>query len=292
MTTPAFDPSHGVPPPPASSRQRRRVVVALYGRSMPPQTIALARIVAGALHAPLHGLFVWPTPIVPSEVAKLLRIPPEEFSGIVLDVEVGDPSERISAVTAAQPTSFVIMPAEQGGADICGLGEVAARTIAEATTGVIVVRPSASPPHLDRILVPLDGTPSTAAAVSPAAELAQQLGATLEIVMVGQALMPKEPEHGAMTPPQYVDQPQHEWPAFSEEFLQRFLGSICHCHPDVPTRFFLGRGDPAREILHFAQELDAGLIALVWHGECRAGHGEVFRQVMRETDRPVLVLRR
>jgi hypothetical protein len=92
-----------------------------------------------------------------------------------------------------------------------------------------------------------------------------------------------------MAPPQYLDQPQHEWPAFSTEFIQRFLGAIAHCPACVPIRFFLGAGRAAAEILRFAASFDSDLIALVWHG---AEPGLVFRDVVRGTRRPVLVLRR
>ena len=68
--------------------------------------------------------------------------------------------------------------------------------------------------------------------------------------------------------PRYLDQPQHEWPAFSEEFLRRFLGGSGHFPPGVPTRFFLGTGERAAQILRFANLLDSDLITLVWHGDC------------------------
>jgi nucleotide-binding universal stress UspA family protein len=160
----------------------------------------------------------------------------------------------------------------------------------EASTGVIVVRPGASVGQIRRILVPLDGAPSTAAALEPAGELARRTGASIDVVMIEDAAAPPSDEPGAMAPPQYVDQPQHEWPAFSEEFLQRFLGAIGHC-PAVETRFYLGAGARGAEILRFADALESDLITLVWHG-VRGEHGAVFREVLRGSTRPVLVLRR
>ena len=99
-------------------------------------------------------------------------------------------------------------------------------------------------------------------------------------------------ELGALVTPQYIDQPQHEWPAFSQELLARFLGAIGRCSRGVPARFFLRAGDPAREILRAATELDPDLIALVWHGGCEGEHGRVFRRVLPDAGLPVLVLRR
>jgi len=271
---------------------RRRVLVALPSTDSAQCVIEAGRVVARAIAAPLHGVLVWPTAITPREVPRLLRLDPAALAGMVIDVAVGDPAERLHALAAAQPAAFMVLTADEHGRDPCDIGDVAARTLAATSTGAIVMRPGATLGRLARILVPLDGTPSTAAALGPAGELAQRAGAQLDLVLIEDAAAPLSAEPGAMASPQYLDQPQHEWPAFSAEFVQRFLGSIAHCPPGVPTRFFLGAGRPADEILRFAGELDSDLITLVWHGAFNGEHGCVFRDIVRGTRRPVLVLRR
>ena len=272
---------------------RRRILVSLAGRRAPIEAIDFGRSIAETIGATLHGLFVWPSSISPREVPRLLEIDPEALRGMVLDVEVGDPAERLAASTQANAVTFLVLPAESEGPDPCGLGVVAARALQQAGSGVIVVRPSHARRRLARILVPLDGTPSMAAALAPAGELARLAGASLDIVMVGQIERPTPlpSEEGSMSTPQYVDQPQHEWPAFSQEFTERFLRAIGRCPRGVPTRFFLRAGDPAGEILRAASDLDADLIALVWHGGCEGERGAVFRRVLRDAGLPVLVLR-
>ena len=76
-----------------------------------------------------------------------------------------------------------------------------------------------------------------------------------------------------MKPPLYVDQPHHEWQSYADEFLQRFVQAIGHMPEGVSTRFFVGAGDPASEILRFARELEADLAVLVWHGDAGEPHG-------------------
>jgi nucleotide-binding universal stress UspA family protein len=291
MTQPALQEEEAIPPPPVSAVQRRAVLIALHGRRAPVGAIEVARLIAGALEVTLHGLFVWPVEIAASEVPRVLELTPEALEGIVLDVAVGDPVERLGAATAAHPIAFAVVPAEEGGTDVLGLGDFASRSLYAAASAVVLVRPGAYPSAIRRILVPLDGTPETAGALGPAGELARQAGAGLDIVLVSE-LHPHELPPGAMSPPQYVDQPQHEWAAFSDEFLQRFVSAIAHCPAGVPTRLFLGRGDPAEEILRFATELRADLVALVWNGDLGAEHGLVFRQVVRRAPGPLLVLRR
>lgn len=269
---------------------RRRVLVALPRAGSSREAIDTGRVLARALDAPLHGVLVWPTAIAPAEVPRLLRVDAAALEGMVLDVATGDPAERLPAIASDQPVAFLVLSADDEGRDACGLGDIATRTLAATTAGAVVVRPGVSLDRLARILVPLDGTPSTAAALAPAAELAEGAGAALDILLVEDAAAAHSGEHGAMAP-QYLDQPHHEWPAFSAEFLQRFVGSLAHCPKAVPVRFFLGAGRPSEEILRFAADLDSDLITLVWHG-AMGDHGTCFRHVLRGTRRPVLVLRR
>jgi nucleotide-binding universal stress UspA family protein len=279
---------HAHPP-----HRSRRILVALGGRKAPIEAIDFARNIAATIQATLHGLFVWPWIISPREVPRLLEIDPEVLTGMVLDVAVGDAVEQIAESSRASSVAFLVLPAESDGVDPCGLGPLAARALRHSGVGAIIVRPGAAPRRLQRILVPLDGTPSTASALAPAAELACLAGAAIDIVMVGEIERPTPVpvELGTMVTPQYIDQPQHEWPAFSQEFLARFLVAIGHCPRGVVSRFFLRAGDPACEILRAANELDSDLIALVWHGGCEGEHGRVFRRVLHDACVPVLVLR-
>jgi nucleotide-binding universal stress UspA family protein len=270
----------------------RRVLVALSRTAEPLPQIEAGRKLAAALAAPLHGLLVWPTPITPSDVARILRVAPEALTGMVLDVAVGDPAACVNELARAHPNAFVVMCAESQGRDVCGLGETVARALAESATGAVILRPGSSLRGLKRILVPFDGTPSTAKALAPVAELAERAGASLDVVMIEDVGARLSAEHGAMAPPRYVDQPQHEWPAFSDELVRRFIGDMAHCPRNVPKRFFLAMGHAAPEILRFAEALDSDLVTLVWHG-CTAGeHGAIFRDVVKSSTRPLLVLRR
>ena len=274
-------------------RSPRQILVALGGHRAQSEAIELGRRIAETIHGTLHGLFVWPWHIAPRDVPRLLEIDPDALRGMVLDVVVGDAAERIAECSRTRKGAFLVLPVDSEGPDPCGLGPVAAQALLNCGSGVIIVRPGSAPRCLARVLVPLDGTPSTAAAIAPAGELARLVGASLDIVMVDHAELPTPVpvELGTMVTPQYVDQPQHEWPAFSQEFLARFLGAIGHVPHGVPTRFFLRAGDPAAEILRAASELESDLIALVWHGGCEGEQGRVFRRVLRDADLPVLVLR-
>src|SRR5262249_41612245 len=127
--------------PPESVARRRRILVSLTGQRPPREAIALGRLVSAALTTPLHGVFVWPTPLAPGDVPRLLGVAPEELEGMVLEVAVGEPGERLAAIAREHPVAFFVLPAADCGLDPCGLGEAAARVLMEADACVIVVRP-------------------------------------------------------------------------------------------------------------------------------------------------------
>jgi len=273
---------------------RPRVLVALHESAAPEESIAMGRLVSTTLQHPLHGVFVAGAPTEIGDVPRILQLPTQALEGFVLDVEhveQGDPAGRLLEITAMHPTAFLIVGADPHAGDKLGVGPVATRAIEDSTSPVLLVRPGASS-KLERILLPLDGTPSTASALEPATELARAAGAALDIVLVGEARHPPSSiEHGAMLAPQYVDQPHHEWPAFSGEFVERFVHTLGHCSSDVPMRFFLGAGDPGEEILRYANMLGSDLAVLVWHGLASARHGSIFQAVVRRANCSVLILR-
>jgi nucleotide-binding universal stress UspA family protein len=298
-------------PAPSSCVTRRSVLVTLHRGAAVRGPVEMGRLIAHALRAPLHGLVLAPEPIGASEVPDHIGVPAEALHGLVLDIAAGEPLEALASALAAQPAGYVVVSAALEGSATAapritsrlasggrlGLSDVAQRALEIATCGVLLVAGGGPAARLRRVLLPLDGTPSTAAAIAPVCELARSVRAQLDIVLVGEAHpdaahAPPRLEPGAMIPPLYMDQPHHEWPAFSEEFLQRFVGAIGHCPPGVPTRLFLGAGEPAAEILRLTGELQSDLVVLVWHGELSEQHGGVFGEVVRNARCPVLVLRR
>jgi nucleotide-binding universal stress UspA family protein len=287
---------------PESGVGRRTVLVAMH-RGIPHEgALAMGRVIAGALRAPLHGVVLAREPIEPAEAAEHVGLSTEAVRGVVMDVAQGEPHEALDAALVAHGAGYLVVSAAPEAAcggpfGMCALAE---RALATHGCGVVLVGSAASAPSLQRILLPIDGTPSTAAAITPVGQLARSLDALLDIVLVGEehphlaGLTPAAPpsEPGAMLPPRYVDQPHHEWPAFSQEFLERFVGTLGHCPADVRTRFHLAAGEPAAEILRLAGDLASDLLVLVWHGELNDVHGCVFRDIVRDAPCPVMVLRR
>jgi nucleotide-binding universal stress UspA family protein len=170
------------------------------------------------------------------------------------------------------------------------LGRTAMKVLHDALCPVVLVPPErgAIPWHLHHVLVPHDGTPTTSAALPPAAELAQLGHAELLVVHVTNIrAAPVEP--GSLTTPRYVDQPQHEWPAWASEFMNR-LACVCpldHLH----VRILLAHGNPAAEILRMSEKQSTDLIVLAWRGRWDAPRAATLKNILREAHCPIMVVR-
>jgi nucleotide-binding universal stress UspA family protein len=138
------------------------------------------------------------------------------------------------------------------------------------------------------ILVPHDGTPSTSAALRPAAELAKRGRAELLVLHVADTRAAPA-ELGSLTTPRYVDQPQHEWPAWSSEFVKR-LASACPLG-DLHVRLLLAHGNTAAEILRLSEKQSTDLIVLAWRGIWEAPRAATLKDILREALCPVMVVR-
>ena len=120
--------------------------------------------------------------------------------------------------------------------------------------------------------------------------LAQLCGADVTLLYVAtQAQRPQEP--GTLTVPSYIDQAQHEWPSWAHEFASRFCGLSDSYQTDVPIHIYLRRGDPAAEILRFANERLSDLIVMQWRGQLDAPHAQIVKTVVSQSPCPVLLLR-
>jgi nucleotide-binding universal stress UspA family protein len=169
-------------------------------------------------------------------------------------------------------------------------GRTAMNVLHDAPCPVVLVPPErgVAPWHLQHVMLPHDGTPSTSAALQPAAELAEHAHAELVVVHVAD-FKTAPAEAGSLTTPRYVDQPQHEWPAWSAEFLNR-LACICplgHLH----ARMLLAHGDTAAEIMRLSESQSSDLIVLAWRGMWEAHRAETLKGILREAQCPVMVVR-
>jgi nucleotide-binding universal stress UspA family protein len=273
---------------------RLQVLVALDGSAAAATALPLARAVAAQLGAGLALLFVADAPITEAQLRRELNLDASESVSLRLDL--GEPAAGILRA-AAEPSVELVVLSTHGREIEPGrqMGHVAEAVVRSVGRPVLLVRPeaaadtSARPAALRRLLLPMDGTPTTAAALGPAAALASRLGATVDLLYVAAPDQAAPGERGSLGAPRYVDQPQHEWPHWAREVIDR-LGACVEGWPaGVPVRSFLTAGKIGPEIARFAAEYRADAIVLVRRSRLEPGRARVLRAVLEQTPCPILL---
>ncbi|HZU06290.1 MAG TPA: universal stress protein [Chloroflexota bacterium] len=274
---------------------RSKVLVALDGSPAAATALPLARVVARQLGARLEALHVTDDAARAAEVLPQLQHVLEETEPIQLRAPVHDPAAGILEA-AADPNVVLLVLTTHGRAVEPGrqLGRVAEAVIAATSRPIIVVRPEAAAAmgarELQRLLLPLNGTPTTAAALRPVIELAGQLGASIDLLYVAAPHQAAAEEPGSIGAPRYVDQPQHEWPQWAQEVIERLCACLAQYPTEVPVRMYLAQGEIGAEIARFAATHGADAIVLVRRSHLEAGRARVLRAVLGHTPCPVLLV--
>lgn len=272
------------------------VLVPLDGSEEAKTALPVARVVAQASHASIQVIHAADRPLSHDELVERVGLRREEMRGLVVEHSVGTAVDVVIG-TAGEKAAMLIAMATRGRTDYRGrvVRPNVEETIRRSPCPVLLVRPetrakTGATTRLRRLLLPLDGAPSSAAVTHPALELADRAEAEVDLVFVAdRGRSPQEP--GTLTAPRYLDQPQHEWPAWVAEFLSRFGTALGHRAAGPSTRIFLRAGRPADEILRLALERDSDLIVLGWRGRMDSDHGRVAQEVLRMAPCPVLLLR-
>lgn len=276
-------------------RPRGKVLVALDGSPAASAALPHARLVAAQLGAAVEIIHVIsPEGVVSPMPERLLRA---LRPGETLSIRLEDRAVARALLEAAAASNVQLLVMTTHGRDVepgRRLGRVAEEVIARTDRPILLIRPESVSVEavrpLRRLLLPLDGTPATAAALSPATELAGRLGSAVDLLHVVSpgASPPQEP--GSIGAPAYVDQEQHEWPAWMSEVVERLATTLAHCPAGVPVCVHLRRGEIGEAIAHFAAERQVDAIVLVRRSHLEPGRARVLRAVLTHTPCPVVLL--
>lgn len=155
------------------------------------------------------------------------------------------------------------------------LSYVALDLLVAVSKPVVLVPPhTAMPFELRRVLVPLDGTNVTAAALTETVALARDAEVELDVLHV----------HDEDSLPLFSEQPQHETESWAREFLARYCPTV-----DL-DRLHLRVGAPGEHVVRVAEETGADLIALGWAQDLSSGRAAVVREALRRSRVPVLLV--
>jgi nucleotide-binding universal stress UspA family protein len=126
--------------------------------------------------------------------------------------------------------------------------------------------------------------------MDPAGHLAHRAGAEVVVLHVAAPGMKGPSERGTLAAPRYLDQPQHEWPVWGAEFLDR-MTALGHPPAEVKFRLSMTAGGPGEEIVRFALDHNIDLVVLAWHGRWEGERAPTMKKVIRDSACPVFVLR-
>ena len=178
-------------------------------------------------------------------------------------------------------------------------GSVSAAVARQARCPVILVRGRNDPPDLSavrrprKILVPLDGTPASEAAIESAVGLGSLSGASVKLLHV----IPQEPLIGLPAHPVRVaDSPPGRslTAATARSYLREVVTRLGDEEVTGAASLVVDDRPVAEAISSFAKRSGADLIALTTRGRgplSRLARGSVAEQVVRRTDIPVLLAR-
>jgi nucleotide-binding universal stress UspA family protein len=280
-----------------TSTREAAVLVAVDGSPESMRAVPLARTVAAQLHCAPHVLHVSARPM-PVDAAKTkLGLDSPALRDLPLRLRVGEPAERILEEAARPEVQLLVMTTVAAGDPERALGSVALRVTLGTSRPILGLRPevglepSAVAPPLHRLLLPLEGSRSTASAVRPAAAIAHRLGASVDVVcIVPPGAARSDEQRGSIVAPRYVDQPQHEWGSWERELKERLLVECAGCAPDADVGVHVRSGEPGAEIIRFARPGGYDAIVLVRRSKLEKGRAATLRAVMQRSPCPLLVV--
>jgi hypothetical protein len=150
------------------------------------------------------------------------------------------------------------------------------RRVVQQSAKPVVLVPAAArdqPPPIHRVLIPLDGTARSAAAIATIAEQLARGGAELIVLHV----------FDAETVPKFWDQPAHAGHTWAQEFLARYCAQ-------PGTRMELRSGAAAEHVLKVARAEKADMIALAWSQRLDPGRAPIVRRAIVEAAVPVMLV--
>jgi nucleotide-binding universal stress UspA family protein len=267
------------------------LVVPLDGSREAAAALPVARTLAEAESATIHVVHIGGERLPPGRLVEHLGVAAGELAGAVLVHRVGTPAGGIVGQARDLGSRLIVMSSRAAqDASRGSLGESTREVLRRAPCPVVLVPPDRppSPWPLRRILLPHDGIPTTATAIARATELARRAGAELAVLHIAAPSSPPPGGLGALTTPRYLDQPQHEWPAWAREFVDRFT-ALGGSQQAVRMHLFLACGEPADAIVAFASEHHTDLIVIAWVRGWEPEQRTTMRKVIDQAPGPLMI---
>jgi nucleotide-binding universal stress UspA family protein len=283
----------GTPPRGSETESHGTVLVALNGSPSALAAMPVARALADAEHATLHVVHVSDPVEEPRKAMAKLGLGLDDVRRTVVSVASGDPAHAILDLARELHGRAIVLCTHTGGGKSAGaLGHVSRDILLTAPYPVVLVPPGrgVEPMRLRTILVPYDGTQSTAAALGPALALARAADSSIVVLHVTDGKSTAAAEREALPSLRYVDQAHHELPSWMREVLGRIC-RLAHCEDAPRLKLRLAAGKPGGTIAAYAREHDVDLVVVPWHGTLAPTRAATMKAILEAAYCPVMFLR-
>ncbi|HVO59310.1 MAG TPA: universal stress protein [Terriglobales bacterium] len=268
----------------------RNIVLPLDGSTASRRALPIGRYLAQLYRAPLHVLYAAEHRFSPREVIEHLGLTDADLRGAIVDQDREDAAQAILTCSHGLDRAVIVMCTNTGhhiGPDC--FGSVTEAVLAGTPDRIVLVAERDEQPwEIHRVLLAHDGTPSSDLATAPAAELAQRAGATVIAIHVAARGEQYSDEPGSMPAPRYIDQPQHEWPSWANQFMNRML-ALGAPPSSVSFKLVVTGGQAGSEVAQVSRERQADLVVMAWHGRWDAPQSAT-KVVIRSAGCPVLLV--
>jgi nucleotide-binding universal stress UspA family protein len=225
-------------------------------------------------HSPLHS-----TESYLGRVEKALR---RQRAEVCVQSCLGDPVAAILKHATPEKADLLAMATHgRSGLERLLMGSVAEEVVRHATIPIIVSRPGCRMAGWSHV-VTLDGSVQAEAVLDDIVPLSRLLGATLHFLQVE----PDGPRLGLHP------EAKRAWDVVARNYLEQLAAQARARAVSVVVE--VRRGRPDLEILRYAAEVRAGLVAMATHGRTgfpRAILGSVAEAVLRKVSCPVMLRR-
>ncbi len=243
-----------------------RVIAAIADDSAASAVLSSARAIAGLFSATVEALHV-------GEERAAVAVAAQE-AGVTLRTVAGGAVEVLARAAAEEDVAAVVIGARGAPGGKRPAGSTAVALVTSLNKPVAVVPPDAVVERpIESVLVPLDGTALSAAALREIVELAAN--AELRIVVAHIQL--------ERSLPAFSDHLPHEVRAWSEEFIARY------CPSATGAALELRVGEPHEHVLDILRASRCDLVALGWSQNLAGGRAAVVRRMLAESPVPVLL---
>ncbi len=247
----------------------RKILAAIDTGAAAGPVLAAGRAVANLYDATLEAVHVRDgRPEAASGAAERAGVPLRTLRGSPLDTlrSLAGDDDVVAVVLGARSAPLGKRPA----------GHVTLDMITSLRKPVVVVPPLASATvKFERLLVPLEGTRTSAAALATVIERAHAHG--LEVVLLH--------VRDESSVPRFSEQSHYEMEAWADEFLARYCSGTPY-----GVRLEVRVGSACEQIAGALEQTRCSLVALGWSQVLAANRAQVVRQCLSQSSVPVLLV--